>query len=489
MIRKKSLPAQGEFWVARDSIRVSKGAPFYDQLGERLDEMGFGEKVRALCAPYYEEEEVGRPPIDPEVFFKMFFVGFFERIGSERGIASRCDDSLSIRSFLRYDLTEATPDHSTISKIRSRLPMEVFEEVFSSSLLPLHRAGLLKGERIGLDSSILEANASHDKLVRREDGMSYQDYIAKLAEEAGVDPSDKAAVHRFDRTRKDKRTSNAEWFSPNDPDAKFGPRKDGAWDMTHKVESAVDLDSGAILSIEVQPSDKSDATNMAEHFETAAQMAQYAEDQNDEEAPGKEEDGDDKPARKAVADKGYHKNEELLKLKEAGMEPVIAEPFGKAIPQDEAQAEAFEANRRNRKSDDGKQAMRDRAEKVERSFRHLLDYGGARRTTLCGHLKIAKRMLLSGMGFNLSILMWNLAGMGTLKEAIAGNRNPDWVDFVVLWIVEAFRRLVISIGAARNPFVVSFGQIGNFPKFFRREPNASNPVNVLLFGAIKSTVS
>ena len=456
MIRKKRLPAQEEFWVARKAIRLSKGATFYDQLGERLDEIGFGEKVRELCAPYYEKEDLGRPPVDPEVFFKMFFVGFFEGIGSERGIASRCEDSLSIRRFLRYDLTEATPDHSTVSKIRRRLPLEVFEEVFSGSLLPLHRAGLLTGERIGLDSSIFEANASHDRLVRREDGMSYQDYIAKLAEEAGIDPSDKAAVHRFDRTRKDKRTSNAEWFSPNDPDAKFGPRKDGAWDMTHKVESAVDLDSGAILSIEVQPSDKSDATNMAEHFETAAQMAQYAADQADDDDAAV--DGEEKPVRKGIADKGYHKNEELLKLKEVGMEPVIAEPFGKAIPQDEAQAEAFEANRRNRKSDEGKQAMRDRAEKVERSFRHLLDYGGARRTTLCGHLNISKRMLLSGMSFNLSILFWNLHGVGTLKQSIAGNRNPKWVNPVVSWIAALFTRLVISIGAARHPIVVLFGK-------------------------------
>ena len=87
-------------------------------LGEKLDEMGFGETVRELCAPYYESEDLGCPPVDPEVFFKMFMVGFFEGIGSERGIASRCDDSLSIRRFLRYDLTESTPDHSTPPKTR-----------------------------------------------------------------------------------------------------------------------------------------------------------------------------------------------------------------------------------------------------------------------------------------------------------------------------------------------------------------------------------
>ena len=448
MIRKKSLPAQEEFWIARDNIRQSKGTSFYDKLGESLEEIGFGNKVRELCSPYYEEQDIGRPPLDPEVFFKMFIVGFFEGIGSERGIASRCDDSLSIRRFLRYDLTEASPDHSTISKTRRRLPLEVFQTVFSDCLLPLHQKGLLKGDRIGLDSSIFEANASHENLIRREDGMSYQDYLTRLAEAAGVDPADKAAVQRFDRKRKDKRTSNLEWYSPNDPDAKFGPRKDGAWDMTHKVESAVDLDSGAILSIEVQPSDKSDAGGMAAHFETAAQMAEFTAEQAARENAIAEEDGGDKKASAktvmAAADKGYHKNEELLKLSEAGIDPVIAEPHNKAVPEGKKQAKAFRENRSNRKTEEGKQAMRDRAERVERSFRHLLDYGGARRTTLCGHPNISKRMLLSGMSFNLSILFWNIHGVGTLKQSIAGNRRGDWLKNAVL-------RVKLAVKAAKLP--------------------------------------
>ena len=464
MIRKKSLAAQEEFWIPRDSIELGKGTSFYDRLGEKLDEMGFGEKARELCAPFYEQRDFGRPPVDPEVYFKMFIVGFFEGIGSERGIASRCDDSLSIRRFLRYELSEATPDHSTISKIRKRLPIEVFVELFSSSLMPLHQEGLLTGERVGLDSSIFEANASHENLTRREDGMSCQDYIAKLAEAEGIDPTDKAAVHRFDRTRKDKRTSNAEWFSPNDPDAKFGPRKDGAWDMTHKVESAVDLDSGAILSIEVEPADKSDATNMADHFETAFQMAEYAAQQNaaqqNDETSGETsgENANDKPAPRAVADKGYHKNEELAQLQEAGIEAVIAEPHGKAVPQEEKHVAGFEANRRNRKSEEGRQAMRDRAEKVERSFRHLLDHGGARRTTLCGHLNIGKRMFLSGLSFNLSILCWNLLGVETLKQSIAGNRNPNWLLDDLLWATGTCRRVLRCIAALGKKIRMIFGK-------------------------------
>ena len=186
MIRKKTLPAQEELWVARDQIKKRKGSTYYDRLAADLDKEGFGDHVRKLCEPYYHHDKGagGRPPIDPEVYFKMLMVGFFEKIGSERGIASRCEDSLSIRCFLRYDLVEATPDHSSLSVIRQRLPLEVFEEAFTFSLRPLRKAGLLKGEAIGLDSSTVEANASLEKLTRREDGKSYRDYVGELPAEA-----------------------------------------------------------------------------------------------------------------------------------------------------------------------------------------------------------------------------------------------------------------------------------------------------------------
>jgi transposase len=445
MIRKKTLPAQGEFWVCRSEIKVPATGGYYDGLGRDLDSEGFGEFVRALCAPYYSEGAGGRPPIDPEVYFKRLVVGFFEKVGSERGIAARCADSIAARSFLGYDLTEATPDHSSLSRIRMRLPESVYEEVFAFSHRPLCRAGLLRGEDVGLDSSTVEANASLAKLVRRDDGRSYIGYIKELAAAAGVDPEDTDAVIRFDRAREGKKTSNAEWVSPNDPDAKIGPRKDGAWDMIHKVENAVDLGSGAILSAEVQPADKPDAQGMAAHLECAAANAAHAAVQLAEEAAksegkaeveskveveaeagagaGAEVECEEVRCIRAVCDKGYHKLEEMEALAESGIEPVVSVPAGRKVPVAPGAAEVFEANRDMVECEEGKDLLGLRAEKVERSFRHMPDHGGARRTTLNGHINVAKRMFIAAFAFNMSIYTWNMKGEGTAKQAMAGNRN------------------------------------------------------------------
>ena len=491
--------------MARDQIKISKGSSFYDRLSADLDEEGFGDFVRELCAPYYHEGSGGRPPIDPEVYFKMLMVGFFEKLGSERGIAARCEDSLSIRRFLRYDLVEATPNHSSLSVIRNRLPLEVYEEVFTFSLRPLRKAGLLKGEAIGVDSSTLEANASLEKLMRREDGKSYRQYIGELAAEAeGIDPEDPAAVAEFDRRRKGKKVSNEEWYSPNDPDAKIGPRKDGAWDMIHKVENAVDLDSGAILSVEVQAATKGDATDMAAHFETAAAMADYAasivegesddgrqeasrddgnqSDEDDEDgSPGAGGDeqqarGSEDPAlpdkmRFAVGDKGYHKNEELAKLVKAGLDPIIAEPRGREVPKrNKNQAEAFEANRDNRQGEHGRELMRSRGEKVERSFRHLLDHGGARRTTLSGHIKIAKRMLITAFGFNRSIYSWHVHGVGTVKQYAAGNHNQEFHSCLSCALHALIRAANGLLGTMREILGLLANQSGRFPQTHHHGP-------------------
>jgi hypothetical protein len=207
---------------------------------------------------------------------------------------------------------------------------------------------------------------------------------------------------------------------------------------------------------------------MAAHFQTAALMVDYAAEQTAEEQSAKEEEKEnevgeevatDQSATKVVmgvGDKGYHKNEELAKLKEAGIEPVIAQPHGKAVPRDVEQAEAFEANRANRKSEAGKQAMRDRAEKVERSFRHVLDHGGARRTTLCGHCNISKRMLLSGLSFNLSILFWNVHGVGTPKQLIASNRKKTGAAEAIFRVYAVLKRALITLGGIWNPIVIIF---------------------------------
>jgi transposase len=398
---------------------------------------------------------------------------------------------LSIRRFLRYDLDEATPNHSSLSVIRTRLPVEIFEEAFTFSLRPLRKAGLLKGEAIGVDSSVFEADASLEKLTRREDGKSYREYVGELAAEAeGIDPGDNAAVADFDRRRTGKKVSNEEWFSPNDPDAKIGPRKDGAWDMVHKVENAVDLDSGAILSVEVQAATKGDATDMATHFETAAAMVEYTASIVDDEPDGESEepgqnqtadgvDGEDDPGDGgavsgkgpfAVGDKGYHKNEELAKLVEAGIEPVIAEPAGRQVPKDNKRhAGAFEANRANRCCDEGRELLRKRAEKVERSFRHLLDHGGARRTTLSGHGKIFKRMLITALAFNLSIHSWHVHGVGTVKQCAAGNRNNEAAGRLQSGLERlggAMDGFIKSICGFFGGFSLRTGGCQGFPGFF-----------------------
>ena len=150
MIRKMTLPAQGEVCVCRSDIKVPATGGYYDGLGRDLDSEGFGDFVRALCAPYYSEGAGGRPPIDPEVYFKMLVVDFFEKVGGERGIAARCADSIAARSFLGYDLTEATPDHSSPGRIRMRLPESACWEAFEFSHRPLCRACLIRGEDVGL---------------------------------------------------------------------------------------------------------------------------------------------------------------------------------------------------------------------------------------------------------------------------------------------------------------------------------------------------
>lgn len=476
MIRQKQLPVQPEFWVHRDSIVTVKGSTFYDQLAEDLDREGFGDAVRNLCAPYYSEKTVGRPPMDPEVYFKMLMVGFFDRIGSERGIAARCEDSLSIRRFLRYDITEATPNHSTLSVIRERLPEEVYAEVFALSLKPLRRAEIITGEKIGIDSSLFEANASLEKLVRCADGKSYRDYLKELAKAAGIDPEDTAAVMKFDRNRKDKKISNQEWYSPNDPDAKIGPRKDGAWDMTHKVENVVDLDSGALLSIEVQAADKADCTDMASHLATALEMVEYADQQLAEEKSASQdgESNGELPTNAnpekgqktviGVGDKGYHKNEELARLVESGITPCIAEPAGRQPSKSsKAQAEAFHTNRATRHSEPGRELLKRRSEKVERSFRHILDHGGARRTTLCGRSNIAKRMYISGFAFNRSIYAWNVHRYGTVKQFRAGNRNVIVVVFgliVVFWARQRIHSAGKSLQTGMAEFFAKIALLG-----------------------------
>ncbi len=419
MIRKKTLPAQQEFWIARQDIKAGSSDGYFDKLGSVLDDAGFGDAIREFCAPYYTKGGAGRPPLDPEVYFKMLFVSYFEGTCSERAIASRCEDSIMLRRFLGYDLTERTPDHSTLSRVRTRLPEEVFMGAFDLVLGILHEAGLLKGRKLGNDASTMEANASLESLVNRMSGESYWSYVRGLAEAAGVDTEDEVAVRRFDKNREGRKTSNKEWVNPHDPDAKVGKRKDGACDMIHKPEHTIDLESGAILAAEVLPGDKGDAQGFAERILAASALMDEIEGEG-----GVEGEGGEVAKRDVVADAGYHQKDELEMLVSTGHRPVIPAPSNKALPDAEKEPELYAAALASREacgSEEGKELLKARAEKVERSFAHVLDSGGMRRTTLRGLEKINKRYLIAAAAFNLSVLMRTIFGYGTVKQYVAGN--------------------------------------------------------------------
>jgi transposase len=353
----------------------------------------------------------GHPGIDPEVYFKMLLVGFFENLPSERGIAARCADSLSIRAFLHYELQERTPEHSSFTVIRQRLSSEVYEQVFGVVLKALKKRGLLKGRHLGIDASVIEANASLASLEHRLTGDAYAEYVKKLAAAAGVDPKDEGAVRRFDRKRPGRKTSNEEWKNPHDPDAKIGRTKRGATRMLYKAEHVVDLETGAIVDADVRPGDEHDTEDVADRVLSA-------------EARMNEALGDSKDAERMeviVADKGYFKLEEIALLQGVGVETVVSDPqptrrLDRLIADDLA---ALEGARCAVQSEAGKQFARARAEKVERSFEQVLDCGGARRTTLRFRENVRKRYLIQAACANLSLLMRHVIGVGTPKQALA----------------------------------------------------------------------
>ncbi len=168
---------QQEMWVPTHTLPEAPGCPFYTQLNQLLAAHGFDRFVESRCAPYYAQT-LGRPSIAPGVYFRMLLIGYFEGLGSERGIAWRVADSLSLRRFLGYALSEATPDHSSLSRIRQRLPQEVYQEVFNWVLGVLAKEGLLKGKTLAVDATTLEANAALRNVVRRDTGPGYREYHA-----------------------------------------------------------------------------------------------------------------------------------------------------------------------------------------------------------------------------------------------------------------------------------------------------------------------
>jgi transposase len=408
--RDTKAPREEEFWVEKRRLPAVKAGTFYRKLDETLREMEFAEKVREICRPSYKDASSGgRPGIVPAVYFKMLMIGFFENLPSERAIASRCEDSLSLRAFLGYDLAESTPDHSSLSVIRTRLGVEVYQGALEIVLTGLYEHGLLKGRDLGIDSSIIEANASLRELQHRNTEEAYWEYVKKLAAEAGIDPDDTGAVRRFDKRRKGRRTSNEDWVNPHDPDAKVGRTKDGACDMVYQPEHLTDLETGAIIRAEVRTGDRGDSQELSGRvLEGCRTLAQVCEDPMQE-----------KVGRSLTADEGYFSVEEVCALQGEGIRTVMGDPHGPRRNKDKqckVTRQTLNSARRAVKSKSGKALLKRRGEHLERSFAHLLDHGGLRRATLRGAENLTKRQIAAAMAYDLSLLMRKIFGFGTPKQ-------------------------------------------------------------------------
>jgi transposase len=401
---------QAELMVGWAELPRSPGHAFYDRLQAVLVGAGFDGFAEEACAPYYARER-GRPSLPPGRYFRVHLVGYFEGIDSERGLEWRCSDSLSLREFLRLGTTEPVPDHSWLSKTRSRLPLEVHGAVFAWVLERLAEHGLIKGERIGVDASTMEANAALRAIVRRDTGEGYRAMLERLAKESGIATPTAEDLVRLDRKRKGKRLSNAEWASPSDPEARIAKLKDGRTRLAYKPEHAVDLDTGAIVAAEVHAADRGDTTTLPETLETAeANLAAVGA------APMPEA-----PAE-LVADKGYHSRDGLKDLEDGAWRSRIAERRRAGINRWHGDAEARRAvynNRARLRSGVAREAFRRRAELVERSFALVLDRGGMRRAWLRGRENLRKRYLVHVAGYNLGLVMRLLVGAGTPREFLA----------------------------------------------------------------------
>jgi transposase len=420
---RRKREQQQDLWIATSDVVETPGNAFYDRLNQVLEAHKFDVKVERLCQKFYGESRYGRPSIAPGVYFRSLLIGYFEGLDSERGIAWRTADSLSLRKFLGYALDEATPDHSTISRTRRLYWLETHKAVFRWVLKILHEEGLVGGRTVSIDATTLEANAALKSIVRRDNGPSYNDYLKELARAAGIENPTREQLARLDRKRK-KKGSNQEWMSPSDPDARITKMKDGRTHLAHKAEQAVDLTSGALLVLTLQPAKEGDTTTIHKTLEEAQTAARQIHGNGVEEV---------------VADKGYHSGAVLQDVHEQEVRSYIPEPErgrrnwrgeGKA----EQQKRTYE-NRRRVRGDRNKRLQKLRSELTERSFAHLYETGGMRRVHLQGRKNILKRLLLHGAAFNLSLILQKIMGVG----------KPRRLQGLCLQLLTLFVRLFSSL--------------------------------------------
>jgi transposase len=240
--------------------------------------------------------------------------------------------------------------------------------------------------------------------------------LRRLARESGVETLSTADLIHFDRTRKGKTLSNAEWVSETDPDARIAKMKDGTTRLGYKPEHAVDLDTGVIVAAKIHPADHGDTSTLPGTLAQAEAMLDRVGAGPTPEDP-----------TEVVTDKGYHSRDVLKDLEDSAWKSRIAEKHQKGLARwhgDEAARRAVYNNRARLKSGVARIAFKLRAEKVERSFALILDVGGLRRTWLRGVANVEKRYSIQVAAYNLGLVLRHLFGVGTPRQAM-----------VVFWLV------------------------------------------------------
>lgn len=457
---KSKRERQSELWIAGDALPRTPGHPFYERLTAVLNEQGFDAFVERECGPYYAEK-LGRPSMPPAVYFKMLFIGFFEGLDSERGIAWRVADSIALRDFLGYAITDGTPDHSTISRTRRLMLLETHQAVFTWVLGVLADEKLLRGDTLGIDATTLEANAALRSIVRRDTGETYQEFLTRLAKASGIETPTREDLARLDKNRP-RKGSNKDWRNPYEPDARITKMKDGRTHLTHKSEHAVDMETGAIVAVALHGADQGDTTTIHETLDQSKDnMRAVAEDQRRKHTL--------RPVREIVADKGYHSNDTLRTLHEDhGLRTCISEPDRgrRKWKGKKAEQKAVYKNRQRIQSERGIMQRKQRGEIVERTFAHCYETGAMRRTHLREHENILKRLLIHVGAFNLSLLFRQTTGTGTprrlwdtLREAAQSTATAAG------GVIRAIRRLPcatkrrITERPRRQPMSISIGSV------------------------------
>lgn len=435
----KHREEQQEMWVATTSLPKSVGHVFYRKLNRLLAEADFDRMVEGMCEPYYHTH-LGRPSIPPGVYFRMLLVGYYEGIGSQRGIAWRCGDSLSLREFLGVPLTEESPDHSSLSRVRDRLPLEVHAAVFQWVLALAAEKKMLPGKTVAVDATTLEADAAMKSIVRRDTGEDWNEYLRRLMKEReGVENPTDEELRRFDKQRKDKRVSNHEWVSETDPDSRITKMKDGTTHLAYKAEHVVDLKTELVLAASIRHADEGDADTMVDSVMEAQTNLSEA--------------GIDTEITEAVADKGYHATDTIELAETVNVRTYIPERKikGKRNWQDvpEEKRRAVLNNRRRVRGARSKRLQRLRSELVERSFAHVCDTGGARRSWLCGIEKVQKRYLIAAVARNLGLVMRKLFGIGTPRSLQAEGGLSVSVRLVCFHIYNLLHRWHCVLASSR----------------------------------------